>query len=64
MGVSARVWQSLGMFFEVDRTGWWDSKLEWELVAEVKEFVCSAWNLSKSGTGLGLKRLEWPFREA
>lgn len=54
----------MGTFFEVDRTGWWDSKFEWELVAEVKEFVCSAWNLSKAGTGLALKRLKWPYREA
>lgn len=50
-----------GTFFEVDGTGWWDSKVEWELVAEVNMSVCSARDQSRVGTRLALKRLEWPY---
>lgn len=51
--------QSLGMFSEPDWTGWQDEDFEEELVAgetdEVKEAVCSAWDLSRAGTQLALK---------
>lgn len=59
--VSLRVRQSLGAFLVVVGTGRWDWKFEWGLVAEVKESVCSAWDLSRVGTRLALKRLEWPY---
>lgn len=53
--------QNLGTFFEVDGTGWWDLKFEWESVAKVKESVCSVWELCRAGTRLTLKRLEGPY---